>query len=62
MADNTSDVGAQDRSRVAGEEEYEVRYFANKHEITIEQAEELIRTHGNSRAMLDEAADKLSSR
>jgi hypothetical protein len=44
---------------VAGGEEYEVRYFADKHGISVEQAEELIRQHGNNRDVLDAAAAKL---
>jgi hypothetical protein len=62
MVDDKSNRGAQDRSRVSGSETYEVEYFARKHGITKEQAEELIEQHGNSPAKLDEAAEKLKSR
>lgn len=48
-----------DRARVAGEQDYEVRYFAEKHGITTEQAEQLIAEHGNSREALDEAARQM---
>jgi hypothetical protein len=59
MADNKQNRGEPDRSRVSGAEPYEVRYFADKRRISIEQAEELIRTHGNQRDVLDRAAESL---
>jgi hypothetical protein len=59
MADDKNNRGGQDRARVAGGEGYEVDYFARKHDISIEQAEELIRTVGNSREKLDEAVARL---
>lgn len=62
MPDNKNDRGAQDRARVAGGETYEVRYFADKHGITEEQAQELIDRHGNSRDVLDKAAERLTAR
>jgi len=62
MADDKSKRGAEDRARVAGEQGYEVDYFANKHGISREQAEQLIRQIGNDRVRLDEAARKLKRR
>ncbi len=59
MSDDTNDRGAQDRSRVAGEQGYEVRYFAEKHGISVEQAQQLIDRHGNSRDELDAAAERI---
>jgi hypothetical protein len=59
MADNKSKRGRQDRSRVAGNEGYEVSYFARKHGITLEQARKLIQRIGNDRAKLNAAAAKL---
>ena len=61
MSDDTNNRGGQDRSRVAGEQEYEVRYFADKHGISVEQAQRLIDEHGNSREKLDEAASRLNA-
>jgi hypothetical protein len=58
VSDDKSQQG-RDRGRVAGGEEYELRYFADKHGISMEQAEELIRQHGNNREVLDDAAAKL---
>ena len=60
MADDKSNVGAQDRARVAGDEDYEVRYFADKHGISMDQARDLIAKVGNNREELDKAAEKLS--
>ena len=62
MADDKSNRGEPDRSRVSGSEGYEVRYFAEKHGISTEQAEQLIRQHGNDRDELDAAAKRLKGR
>lgn len=59
MADNKSKRGKPDRNRVAGNEGYEVSYFARKHGITAEQARALIKKHGNDRDKLNKAAEKL---
>lgn len=59
MADDKSNVGEPDRSRVSGSEPYEVSYFAQKHGISAEQARELIATHGNDQETLDREAEKL---
>jgi hypothetical protein len=60
MSDDTAKQGHQDRSRVAGDEPYEVAYFASKHGLTQAQARDLIERVGNDRAMLDAAAEKLN--
>jgi hypothetical protein len=44
-----------DRSRVAASDPSEVRYFANKHGITEDQVQSLIKEHGNNRKTLEEA-------
>ena len=61
MSDDKNNRGEPDRSRVSGSEPYEVRYFAEKHGISIAEAEKLIREHGNDRATLDAAAVRLRS-
>jgi hypothetical protein len=61
MADDKSKRGADDRARVAGGEDYEVSYFARKHDLTTQEAADLISKVGNSREKLDEAAAKLKS-
>ena len=50
---------ARDRARVASEQDYDVRHFAEKHGISIEQAQELMKRLGNSRAALDAAVEML---
>ncbi len=62
MADNKSKRGGADRGRVAGEQGYEVRYFAKKHGIAVEQAQKLIHRIGNDRDKLNRAAEKLTKR
>ena len=59
MADDKSNVGAQDRARVAAGEDYEVRHFAEANGISVEQAEQLIARHGNSREELERAAQQM---
>jgi Protein of unknown function (DUF3606). len=61
MSDDKTNRGEPDRSRVSGEERYEVEYFAERHKITPDQARELIAKHGSDRAKLDEAAAHLRS-
>ena len=51
--------GVVDRRAVANIEPYEVEYFARKHDISREQARDLIRRIGNNRDKLNAAAAKL---
>ena len=55
MADDKSNVGGQDRSRVSGSEDYEVRHFAEANGISVEQAEQLLGLPAGTSAV---AADK----
>ena len=59
MADDKTKTDFRDRSRVAGEEDYEVRHFAEEAGISAEQARTLIKRHGNDRKMLHELAESL---
>jgi hypothetical protein len=59
MPDDKSHVGEPDRSRVSGEQDYEVRYLAEKYGLSSEQARRLIARVGNDRQKLDDAARKL---
>jgi len=59
MADDKSNVGGRDRQRVAGGQDYEVRDFAEANGITVEQAQQLIERHGNSREELERAAQQM---
>lgn len=59
MSDDVARQGEIDRSRVAGSEGYELRYFARKHGLTTAQAMDLIRRIGTDRGKLNEAAVRL---
>ena len=48
-----------DRSRVAASDPSEVRYFAQKHELTDDQVRDLIKQHGNDRKTLEDAVAAL---
>ena len=48
-----------DRSRVSASDPSEVRYFASKHGLTMEQARDLIARVGNERSKLDAAAEAM---
>lgn len=61
MPDDMHNRGAKDRAQVAGGEEYEVRYFAEQHDLSLEQAEQLIAQHGNSREKLEDAVRQMRS-
>ena len=58
MPDDKTKVGEPDRSRVAAEQNYEVRYLAQKFGLSDEKA---IARVGNDREKLDEAAQELMS-
>jgi hypothetical protein len=59
MADDKTKRGGQDRAKAAAGQDYEVRYLAEKHGISPEQARALIEKHGNDRETLDAAARRL---
>lgn len=59
MADNRSQVGEPDRSRVAAGERYEVQHLAERHGISTDEARDLIERFGNDREILDREATKL---
>jgi hypothetical protein len=59
MPDSKKRRGGSDRRKVAAGEPYEVGYFAKKHDITRDQARELMRQIGNDRDKLNEAASRL---
>jgi hypothetical protein len=45
---------------VAADQDYEVRQFAEKHGLSLQQALDLIARHGTNREKLEEEARKLS--
>ena len=59
MADDKNKRGGGDRKRVAGDQGYEVNYFARKHDISKEQAQRLIDRVGNNREKLNREVEKL---
>jgi glycerol-3-phosphate dehydrogenase len=59
MADDKSKTDMRDRSRVAGDEDYEIAYLSEKAGITSEQARELIKRYGNDREKLMKHAKNL---
>jgi hypothetical protein len=60
MVDDKTKTGRQDRSRVAANQDYEVREFADKFDISPSKAKRLIERYGNDRGMLEREARKLS--
>ncbi|WEX07383.1 DUF3606 domain-containing protein [Chelativorans sp. AA-79] len=62
MADDKSKRGGPDRKRVAGEQPYEVGYFARKHQISIEDARRIVNKYGPSRDKANTAAAKLKKK
>lgn len=60
MADDKTKMDERDRSRVAAGEDYEVRYFADRHGITMDKARDLIRRFGNDREQLEKEASRLA--
>lgn len=62
MADNRSQIGEPDRSRVVAAEHYEVQHLAGRHGLSTDEARELIERFGNDRDTLDREAAKLRGR
>jgi Protein of unknown function (DUF3606) len=62
MADDPTNRGEPDRSKVSGSEGYEVDYLARQHGLTRDQARELIARVGSNRSKLDEEARRLKQR
>ena len=62
MTDDKSKRDSRDRDRVAGDEEYEVGYFASKFGLSIPQVRELIAKHGNDRETLEREAKQIGNR
>lgn len=60
MSDDKTKIGEPDRSRVSGDQDYEVRYLAEKHGLSPEQVRKLIARVGNDREKLEAAARQLS--
>lgn len=61
MPDDKTKTDNRDRSQAAGEEDYEVRHFAEEAGITTDQARTLIKRHGTDRKVLNEIAASLKA-
>ncbi len=59
MPDDKTKTDARDRSKVAGNEDYEVQHLATEAGVSVAQARELIRAYGNDRAKIMRAAKSL---
>lgn len=57
MADDKNNRGGSDRSRVAGGQAYEVKYFAHKHRISAAVARSIIQRAGGSREQANALAE-----
>jgi hypothetical protein len=55
MADDRTNRGPQDRSRINLGEDYEVRYWTDKFGVSKSQLEEAVRKTGSSAAAVEEA-------
>src|SRR5262245_50948730 len=53
MPDDKTKVGEPDRSRVAGDQDYEVRYVAEKYGLSVDQVKKLIARVGNDREKIE---------
>jgi hypothetical protein len=54
MADNRDNRSGRDRSRIAGNEDYELRYMAQKLGVTENEVKEAIAAVGNDRKKVEE--------
>lgn len=54
MADDRTNRGPQDRSRINFGEDYEVRYWTDKFGVSKSQLEEAVRKAGSSAAAVEE--------
>jgi hypothetical protein len=53
MADDKTKRGGQDRGRVSGMEDYEVKYLAQKHGVTQKAVKEAVQKVGAARAKVE---------
>jgi DeoR/GlpR family transcriptional regulator of sugar metabolism len=54
MSDNKNQRDGRDRSRVSGEEKYEVQHLAEKFNVSAEEVRRIIGEVGNSREKIEE--------
>ena len=58
MADDLTNRGPQDRSRISMSEDYEVRYWTKALGVSKEELQKLVDEHGNSAANIKEVLGK----
>jgi hypothetical protein len=58
MSDDKNNRGAQDRSRISLNEDYEVQYWTKALGVSKERLQELVAQHGNSADKIREALGK----
>jgi Protein of unknown function (DUF3606) len=58
MADDLSNRGPQDRSRISMNEDYEVQYWTKALGVSKEELQNLVDEHGNSAANIKEVLGK----
>ncbi|MDB5319515.1 MAG: hypothetical protein JWN40_1146 [Phycisphaerales bacterium] len=58
MADDLTNRGPQDRSRISMSEDYEVRYWTKALGVSKEELQKLVDEHGNSAAHIKEVLGK----
>ena len=54
MSDDKSKRGGQDRTRVAGGQDWEMSYMTQKFNVSKEQVEQAVKAVGNSRERVEE--------
>lgn len=59
MPDDKTKTDNRDRKQVAGEQDFEVQFFAQEAGISIEQARTLIERHGHDREKLHDLAGSI---
>ncbi len=58
MADDKTNRGAQDRSRISLSEDYEVRYWTEELGVSKDELARLVHQHGNSAEKIRQALRK----
>ena len=60
MADDKTHIGEPDRSRVSGDQDYEVSYLSEKFGLSADEVRQLIKRVGNDSQKLEEVARTLT--
>jgi hypothetical protein len=60
MPDDKKNFGAPDRRTISAAEDYELRYFARKHNVPLAEARRLVQLHGHDRETLEAAVKAMA--